>query len=176
MVVWRMLGNNQHLSRAQKISNFHQQRIARIQKAAQKEYQAFKKEPLFILGLGLYWAEGFKKDHRVGLCNTDPQLMQIFLKWCRQYLYVKNEQFEPRISIHISHQLRLEEIAGYWSRSLDLDAALFRKPFLQKTAWLKIYPHPQLYYGVLRVYVVKSRHLLYKIDCWIGLLKSEGVS
>lgn len=41
-------------------------------------------DPLFFLGLGLYWGEGYKnKTQEVGIVNTDPRILQVSMMWLK---------------------------------------------------------------------------------------------
>ena len=41
----------------------------------------FSKKEYMLIGASLYWAEGFKKDNRLGFANSDPYMIKLFLFW-----------------------------------------------------------------------------------------------
>lgn len=45
---------------------------------AKQLHNTHKDNPLFNLGIGLYWGEGSKRGNRLSLCNSDPRVV---VKW-----------------------------------------------------------------------------------------------
>jgi transposase-like protein len=70
-----------------------QERLARVYQEAQKELLPLSERELYLLGLFLYWGEGFKDLRRaISLSNTDPKVMKFFLYWALRAAKVpKNE-------------------------------------------------------------------------------------
>jgi len=114
----------------------------------------------FIGGILLYWAEGFKKDNMVGFSNMDSSMISIFIDWLVNSLKVNKERIKLRIVINQSHKSRIDEIQNYWSKMTGVSVKEFYRPTLQKINWSKSYEHPEEYFGVLRVRVLKSTKLL----------------
>lgn len=124
---------------------------------------------LFLLGLALYWAEGFKskKEKQVGFCNSDPRMVKFILNWFKKSLNIPNEYFVLRAEFNISHKDRKEEIELYWSKLTGIPKAQFIKPYFQRTQSIKDYSYRDKYYGLLRIRVRKSSVLLVKLRGWI---------
>ena len=57
-----------------------QEKIQKLKQEGIKEIEKLSKRELFITGVALYWAEGFKKDMRFGFANTDPAMIKFCLK------------------------------------------------------------------------------------------------
>jgi transcriptional regulator with XRE-family HTH domain len=149
------------------------EKINRLLKEGIKDISIATRRELFLVGVALYWAEGFKKDSQAGFASSDPAMMKIFLLWlfkCCNY-HVKDLSF--RVTLNISHRYRVEKVQKYWCDVLNVSSDNFQKPYFQKTKWKKVYENPDDYYGVLRVKVRKSTDFLRKIHGWIEGLKRQ---
>lgn len=132
------------------------------------------KRELFITGVGLYWAEGFKKDRRLGFANSDPSMIKLFIKWLTGCCNVPKDQIRLRIGLNISHNHRINEVEKYWSELTEIPLNHFQKPFFQKFKWKKKYPNENNYFGVLRIRANKQLKLFRRISGWIEGLKLNG--
>src|SRR5258706_11803333 len=56
-------------------------KIEKLRDEGAKEINKLSKRELFLVGVSLYWAEGFKKDSQVGFANSDPKMINLFLRW-----------------------------------------------------------------------------------------------
>lgn len=136
-----------------------------------KEVGKMSKHELFIAGISLYWAEGFKKDNQVGFSNLDPRMIQFFILWLEQCCGISRDRLKLRLGINEQYREKAEDIELYWSRELNIPLNQFQKPFFQRVQWKKLYDHPEEYHGVLRIRVSKSTDLLRKIHGWIEGIK-----
>lgn len=125
------------------------------------------KRDLFITGISLYWAEGFKKDNLVGFANTDPAMIKIFLLWLKNCCDISQERIKCRLGINEYYKEKIDVFELYWSNILQIPISQFQKPYIQKVQWKKHYDNPEDYHGVLRIRVTKSIDLLRKIYGWI---------
>ena len=157
----------------QKLQNIRLQKIERLRKEGIKEIGLLSKRELFILGVGLYWGEGFKKDNLVGFANSDPAMIRLFLRWLFVCCRVPKTSIKVRLGLNEHYKEKVLEIQRYWSHELGLLESQFQKPYFQKVQWKKIYEHPEEYRGVLRVRVAKSTDLLREIHGWIEGLQSS---
>lgn len=123
---------------------------------------------LFLVGISLYWAEGFKKDTQLGFANSDFRMINLFIKWLKVCCDIDIDRLQPRITINISHKDRIDNIREYWSRKTNIPESQFRKEFYQKFKWSKKYSNRNEYFGVLRIKVSKSLDLLRKMNGWIA--------
>lgn len=81
-------------------------------------------DPMFTLGLGLYWGEGSKWSRsEVALSNSDPKLCRTYLKWMRDYF--GHERFS--ILVHHYHPKNDYEVRLFWSEQLGIPLEDFRK-------------------------------------------------
>ncbi len=168
--------NTRHLRRLAKRS--HLEKIFRVKKLFEDSLAEIKPltgSELFLTGLALYWAEGFKsvKEGRLGFCNSDPRMIKFMLFWFQKALKISKQNFLLRTEFNESHKDRTEEIKNFWSKLTQVPLTQFEKPFYHRSAWLKAYPNREDYFGVLRIRVRRSSELLNKMRGWIsGLSKS----
>jgi len=123
--------------------------IERLKNLSSKEY--------FIAGIALYWAEGDKKNRRVGFCNSDPRLIKFMIKWLISYFGVKTNQLTARVGINQIHQERDIAVKEYWSQITSLPLSQFRKTSFKKTNNQKIYENYHQHYGTLTTRPFRSR-------------------
>ncbi|OGK12813.1 hypothetical protein A3C98_04140 [Candidatus Roizmanbacteria bacterium RIFCSPHIGHO2_02_FULL_37_15] len=136
-----------------------------------REIKKLTKREIFLIGVALYWAEGFKKDHQVGFANIDVNMIKFFLYWLKVSFNISNTDLIFRLTANESYKEKIRDLEKFWSSELNVPLSQFSKPFFQKTLWKKRYERPNSYHGVLRVKVKKSVNLLRKIYGYI-----EGIS
>ena len=165
-----------HLRRLAKQSHLEKVlRVKKLFKDANAEIKPLSKKELFLTGIALYWAEGFKsiKENRLGFCNSDPRMIKFILKWFKKSLKVKNEDFILRTEFNETHRDRTEEIKSFWSKITGISLLQFEKPFYHRSTWLRNYANHKEYFGILRVRVRKSSELLNKTRGWINGLSNS---
>lgn len=136
---------------------------------SKNEIKKLKENELFLVGLALYWAEGFKnkQEQRVGFCNSDPRMINFIMKWFRETLKISDENFTLRAEFNQIHKNRQDEIENYWSVLTNIPKSQFNRPYLQKTKWNRDYSKRDKYCGLLRIRIRKSSQLLIKFRGWI---------
>jgi len=127
---------------------------------------------LFTAGVALYWGEGFKNkhEHRLGFCNSDPEMIRFYIKWLEKSLGVKKDSIIARLTLNESYKKRTKEIEDYWSKITGIPRNQFTKTFYQRTRWKKQYNEDN-YYGVLRIHVKDSLNMLLLMKGFIEGLK-----
>lgn len=158
------------LAYTQSLRDAKNKKIALLLKEGEREMGNLTKRELFVAGVALYWAEGFKKDNLVGFSNSDPEMVLTFMKWLR-LCGVSKQRLKFRVGVNEAYRNAAGDIEQYWRNTLHVQKDQFQKPFFQKVLWKKSYDNPKEYHGVLRVRVAKSTDLLRKIHGWIEGLK-----
>jgi hypothetical protein len=83
-------------------------------------WEQWRHDPLFLLGVGLYWGEGNKvqkpSGSKMGLSNSDPGLLRVWLRWCRRWL--PNVPLRYDLSIH--EGCDVEAARHFWKRELGV--------------------------------------------------------
>jgi hypothetical protein len=144
-----------------------------LMKEGIEEVGKLGKRELLLVGISLYWAEGYKRDSQVGLGSSDPKMMLLYVRWLKECFDYSIDDLMFRITANESHEYRINEIVDFWAQLFGIDKTRFQKPFYQHAKWKKIYEHPEEYFGVLRIRVRKSSDFLRKIHGFIQGLKNN---
>jgi len=169
-VEWRQ----KHAYRLAKLNQ--KKRIAitkKIIKEAKEEFPLYLKNPLFLSGLMLYWAEGAKSDQteKIEFSNSDPLMIKFIMRWFRKVCEVPEEKF--RICLHI-HELHCrKDIQKYWSEITGIPFSQFYKMQIKQTS-LK-HRKNKLYNGTCAV-VVYNKDIFRRIKGWkLGFLEKMDI-
>lgn len=126
---------------------------------------------LFVLGIGLYWAEGSKKNRDTRFVNSDPLMIKIWISWLIKFVGIDKKDLVLRVGINQSHRNRMEKVVSYWSRIVGVPSSQFRSPSLKKVSNQKIYANFEDHYGSLMVGVKRSTNLNYEV---LGMIDAVG--
>jgi len=90
----------------------------KIQREAEREIGGLSKRDLFIAGIALYWAEGFKhqSEGRIGFCNSDPAMIKFMINFLVSHFKIKTGEISPRLTINESFKDREREIIEFGNR------------------------------------------------------------
>lgn len=146
------------------ISDLHKQGI--------NEVGILSKRDIFLIGIALYWGEGFKKDHQVGFATSDVAMAKFFILWLEKAWGITSESLILRVTTNIAYKDNVDEIQAHWANHLKISAEQFSKPFFQNVVWQKEYEDKKAYLGVIRIKVKKSVNLLRKMYGYIDALRS----
>src|SRR3989344_155462 len=120
--------------------------------AGRKDVGKISRRDLFILGLALYWGEGYKGlSDELGFTNSDPAMILFFIRWLSKVYKIKPNQLILRVSINASHTHRVRQVEYYWSRLTGIQLSQFTMTSLIKTAHKKVYANKNTHYGTLRI-------------------------
>ncbi len=100
-------------------------RTQRVTVSARKEVKQLMRDPLWLVGVTLYWAEGHKEKlwrpgALVTFTNMDENTIVLFMGWCRQFLSVARDGFICSLYIHDSHKARATEVQKWWGWQLSI--------------------------------------------------------
>jgi hypothetical protein len=114
---------------------------------AKREFEEKSKDPFFHVGVALYWGEGAKRNTYFCFTNSDSEMMAVMVTWIEKFLSVKKTEIRARLYTHkpFAH----ENSEKYWSDSLGLPIANFRKTVYKPTRLL-VKKRPN-YKGCLRI-------------------------
>jgi hypothetical protein len=172
-------GKDPHYGRRQtyldKIKALKSDKIEKLYNEGIKQVGTISDRELFVTGVALYWAEGFKKDSQAGMANIDPFLLKFFLMWLNRCFGYQVSDLSFRVALNISHKVRHDEVLNYWSKTLNIPLSQFQKTYFQRTKWKKVYENQNEYFGVLRIKVRKSTDFLRKIKGFIQGLRENSL-
>jgi hypothetical protein len=156
------------------------QRAFSVRNNALKEIGQISKRDLFILGIGLYWAEGYKRPiikngversyHPVSLSNSDPKLVMVFLKFLREICKIDESKITAGLRIYQHHNP--EYLLNFWSELTKIPKGKFQKFYygISKSSLGKR-PFNVLPYGTIQIRIANTE-LYHNIMGWIdGLAK-----
>ena len=135
---------------------------------AKKEVLRGKQDPLFFVGLALYWAEGAKNPvESVKFANSDEKMIQLMMKWFRKICRVPEKKIRIHIHMHTLHCR--EDIIEYWAKITKIPISQFYKPYIKPTSLGQ--RRNILYNGTCSI-IVHDKALFRKIMGWkLGLQK-----
>ena len=135
---------------------------------------ALSQRDLFMLGLALYWGEGYKSgNEECGLTNSDPAIITAFIEWLRRIYAVPAADLILRVSVNGTHRHRVPSIEKYWSQTTGIPLSQFTTTSLIKTRSKKTYADAESHFGTLRVKVRRGTALRRRIMGSIGALKKR---
>ena len=141
-------------------------RAASMRQQGAGEIQSFSQSDLFLFGVALYWAEGYKRPlvrngrertcHTVSLTNSDPGLVKVFLRFLRECCGVREEKIKAGVRI-FQHQNE-KHLIQYWQKETNILPRNFGKVYygVSKSSLHKR-PFNRLPYGVIQVTVADTQ-------------------
>lgn len=146
-----------------------QSRRQRYEEMAIAEFSQQVKNPLFLIGLSLYWGEGDKVDNgRVSVINSDPELLQIIGMFYRRCLHIPIGQL--RAGLFIYEDIDKEFALEFWSNKLEIPRKQFIKVQLLPSRSNLTKRRSQ--YGVCSLYF-SSTEFSIRIHKWIKMLTTD---
>jgi len=106
---------------------------------------------LFMLGLGLYWGEGYKRGSQEwGFTNSDPKIIRAALAWLDKCYDVPIKNIIARLTINTRYKNQTERLTNMWARETSIPHSQFGKPtFIQGYNGSKL--EASTYRGTLRI-------------------------
>lgn len=160
-----------HIVRIHELNKTRGKNLEKLYKQAEDEaiedFQKLKNHPLFIAALMVYWGEGDKSSRsRCSIANTEPQMIELFLKFLRNVCGMKS----PKIKAWILLYPDLDEkiCKEFWVTNTSLKLEDFFKSILIQGR----HKTKKLSFGVCSV-GVSSAYLKCKILKWIELIAQD---
>ena len=156
-----------------------EKRASDINSAARKSIGPLSRRDVFMVGLSLYWAEGYKRPiikngkvrtyHPVRITNSDPNIIRLYMRFLREVCDVADERITANFR-YFEHQDEVQ-LLNFWQKVIKIPYSGFRKSSKQiSISSQRKRPFNVLPYGVLQVSVNDTK-LYHKIMGWI-----DGVS
>ncbi len=158
-----------------------QQNAHNIRNSAKADILRLTERDVFMAGINLYWAEGYKRpkiqngkiktSHPVSLTNSDHELVKIFLRFLRETCQVPEEKITGEIRIYEHHNEAY--LLNFWSKSTNIPFSRLKtiKNGVSISSQ-RVRPYNILPNGTIQIRV-NSTNLYHKIMGWIeGLAKS----
>lgn len=114
-----------------------------------KIFAKYKKNPLFIIGVTLYWAEGGKRTDQFQFVNSDPEMIKFMVFWIENFLHCKKDDIGYRLYMHKIYNY--ENCEDFWAKFIGVKKDIFYKTIYKPTKH-KVKKNPN-YMGCLRLSV-----------------------
>ncbi len=122
-------------------------------------------DPVFLIGVALYWAEGGRRSGCFQFVNSDPDMIAFMYKWVQRFVNASPEEIQCRLYIHSVPGYEGCELA--WSKKLSIEPSSLQKTIYKKTRHV-IKKNPD-YQGCLRLNI-NSVYILRLMKAWQKLL------
>ena len=128
-----------------------------------KDVGRITKRDSLMLGLGLYWGEGYKRGSQEwGFTNSDSKIIRAALAWLRECYDISNERIIARLTINERYKNQTERLTKMWSRETGIPFSQFGRPtFISGYNGSKL--NEDSYRGTLRIKVRRGTSLRRRI-------------
>lgn len=133
------------------------------EKLGRKDAANTSKRDLFMLGLGLYWGEGYKKgSQECGFTNSDPVIIRTILNWFRTCYNIDMSRVNARLTINILYKDEAPRITHAWAKETGIPLSQFSSPTFI-TGYGKPLRDKNSYRGTLRIKIRNGTSLRRRI-------------
>lgn len=139
-----------------------------MRKEAAREFKKYKNNPIFIAGLMLYLGEGnkSKKDGHIKICNTDPAVLKIFIKFLTMFCGINIGKIKFWLLCYPDNDI--EKCLNWWSESIKIRQNNFYKTQVIQGK----HKEKKLLYGVGNI-TITSTFLKTKVLEWIEIMSDH---
>lgn len=125
----------ERLKEAQKTGARRRAELAReVRREAQEQGREFARrgDPLHHAACMLYWAEGSKERNAARVSNSDPAILQIFLRFLRSYFDVRDEMVAVTCTFYAPTPAVASGVEEYWLSQLELPREVLRPSIVNR--------------------------------------------
>ncbi len=137
-----------------------------IEHEAEKTFQIYKNDTIFIASLMLYLGEGDKSDigHSLRISNTDPYVLKIFIEFVKKYCHIPRENIKFWMLGY--KDLDIDKCISWWKKELDL-----KETNMYKTQIITgKHKSKRLLYGVGNITILGGKTIKVGVLRWIKLM------
>ncbi|MER8097496.1 hypothetical protein [Streptomyces goshikiensis] len=144
---------------------------------AEDELGVMSDRELFVMGVGIYWAEGQKskpyaRRERVIFVNSDPDMIQLFLAWL-DLLGIEPRRLQYRVMIHETANVVGAE--HFWADQVRVDHSRLQRTTLKKHNPRTVRKNVgEDYRGCLVIGVLDGADLYRRIEGWWSRIAVEA--
>ncbi len=118
---------------------------------------------LFMLGLGLYWGEGYKRgSQECGFTNSDPKIIRTILRWFNVCYDIEISRVAARLTINSLYKEEESRLLQFWSKETGIPKDQFAR-----STFITGYGNPsrdgETYTGTLRLKIRNGTSLRRRI-------------
>jgi len=97
-----------------------------IENQAEKEFEIYKNDPLFMAGLMVYAGEGDKTNRfNIRVANSEFYLHIVFIRFSEKFLNINRDKIKFWLLLYPDHNIK--ELIEIWSKKLDINKSNFYK-------------------------------------------------
>jgi predicted transcriptional regulator len=137
--------------------------------AAMLEARHLFKNPLWCVGVSLYWGEGGKTQATARIANSDPIVIKTMMRFFREVCKIPEEKF--RVHIHTFAHCDHIEAERYWSEITTLPLSQFYKTYKKQSSVSKN-KRDTLPLGTIQIYV-HEKNFFFRIMGWMEYIKQQ---
>jgi transcriptional regulator with XRE-family HTH domain len=152
-----------------RITNTQNKRESIIKKA-RAEVSQLQSDPLWCIGVALYWGEGGKTQQTARVSNSDPAVIRIMMRFFKKYSLVSREKY--RAHVHTFSHNNAEKAVHYWSEISGIPTDKFFKTYVKQSSATKR-KRQTLPFGTVQVYVHDS-DFFFRLMGWMLEVKEFG--
>lgn len=99
-------------------------RERRVAKEGEQMYKKWKNDPLFLMGVMLFWTQGSQSSPDFNFMSKDTDMIFVMNAWVQKYLGVGKEDVKVRIFLPEGSQSH--GITGFWAKNLGISEDLIK--------------------------------------------------
>lgn len=152
-----------------------QERTKEIRTKASKQIRILNKNDLNIIGIALYWAEGYKRpktrngreitSHSISFTNSDPEMIAVFVHFIRVIMKIPDENIKAHIRLH--PHIKNTTALNFWSKITGLSKENFmRSTCVISRASLGKRPFNRLPFGTIQITIARTNEF-YRLMGWL---------
>jgi transcriptional regulator with XRE-family HTH domain len=147
---------NRQLSDWTKVAEYRRRQRTAYQDDGRR--RARSRDPGFVAGCMLYWAEGAKERNQLQFSNSDPAMARFFVDFLKKHFDLGGDEIRITCHLYADHLKRQHEIEQYWLDALDLPRTSLRKSVVNVySKYSKRKRVGNVPYGTCRVVVSRTR-------------------
>lgn len=133
-----------------------------------KENLSPDQEALRVIGVTLYWGEGYKteKSNGIDLANSDVVMVAVFVRFLREVCCVDEKRL--RVLLYCYANQDPEKLKRFWSKVTNIPLNQFSKPYVRKD--FKDAMLDRMPYGMVHIRYADKK-LLKTVMGWIEEIK-----
>lgn len=168
------------VARNKRQTTLARERANKTKEISEKEIPALSKKDLFLIGIALYWAEGYKRirkvkqkevtSHAISFTNSDGVMVKTFVDFLMRIMKIDRQRIKLEVRI-FSHMER-DSTIKYWSKMTTLPVKNMSLSVVGSPSILSKRPFDRLPFGTVSVRVCDTQQF-YRLIGWInGMQKS----
>ncbi len=172
------IGITKLISRNKEQTVLAEKRYKEIRERGEKESKKLLSNSLFILGVSLYWAEGYKqgahgsKWKSVDFANSDPNMIEIMVKFFVKFLKIKPSDIKIQIMLHDPESV--DKVINFWHNITRIPKNNFIKTHYSIIRTGRNKPIRKLKHGTIHLRI-NNVNSFFRLIGWIDGLKNKFI-